>query len=293
MKVQLVSLPQPYPSKDQILSHSFYRARLQLVIDIINHSDADLILFSGWAACLAELQTLQNTLNNKNVTVVLDIADKFSAKDLKEAKKSKHKPLVNEEQTLPENDPESNASGDELKNCLYLYKGGQLINLCTKQVFATSSQADGTAIEALLKELKNRRKFTLGEKNCLVLQCGEINILRNEQSNGNAVYFRLKNAPDLENDFNTILNGCDIILNPIHYPMGNQGKMKQRRIFLSQNGRAYFSSANTDFITGKLGTSHQYAYHEGSPMLPCTSITTKSSTYEDMTCTAFINSYII
>lgn len=290
MKIQLVSLPQPYSSESLFLSPSFYGARLQLVADIINKSGASLILFSGWAACLSEIPALSNLLDNRDVVVVLDVADNFSKIDLKEAEKSKFKHQKDEGQILLDKKLGINALTDKLNNFLYLYKNGQLIDLHTQQVFATSSKATSTNIEELIKELQRKRQFKLQDKNCLVFQCGEINILRNEQANGNAVHFRLKNTPELEDQFNTILKDCDIILNPIHYPMGNQGKMKQRRIFLTQNGRAYFSSANIAHGASALGSSHQYAFRAGNPM-HYSYTTTKSFMYQSTTYNAFITTY--
>ena len=88
--------------------------------------------------------------------------------------------------------------------------------------------------------------FSVCRKHCLVLQCGELNILKNYQKEGNRVAFRVDNDPILEKRFSELLGQTHIVLNPIHSPMGNQPKLSKRRVFLSRNGRAYFSTSNAE-----------------------------------------------
>ena len=72
---------------------------------------------------------------------------------------------------------------------------------------------------------------------------GELNLLRNYQNENNRVDFRVDDH-ELKTTFEEILADTHIFLNPMHTPMGNLGKMAKRREYLSQNGRAYFSTCN-------------------------------------------------
>ena len=97
----------------------------------------------------------------------------------------------------------------------------------------------------------------------MLVQCGEINIIKNIQKKGNYPIFRLQSRKDLEDRFFDLLNNCDVVLNPIHTPMGNQGKMEKRRELLSSNCRYYFSTSNTDVKHSIDSSSLQYSFYDG------------------------------
>ena len=65
---------------------------------------------------------------------------------------------------------------------------------------------------------------------------------------------------ELVRSFETALEKTDIILNPMHTPMGNQGKMVKRRVYLSKRGKAYFSTSNLDTEHGLENRKLQYAF---------------------------------
>ena len=118
-----------------------------------------------------------------------------------------------------------------------------------------------------LHELERNRTFEIEGCRILVIQCGEINILKNIQSDDNRVEFRLCDDERLRNQFLRILNDSKIILNPIHSPMGNQGKMEKRRVYFSQDNRFYFSTSNSKEGSSNLDLkSLQYAYYNGYPV---------------------------
>ena len=227
MTIQLVSL-------HKLLTAD---ARLKLVSEIINESSADLIMFAGHTLLYKEdISRLRKFLNNK-VSVVL-----FETKD---------------------------GGFDNGGNHLYRLEGGKIVDMKSRQIFKDSDQIDtdkGKALK-LLDELEQdtKRHFNVKDKRCIVLQCGELNILKNYQKEGNRVAFRYDNDPDLEKRFFDIIEHVDIILNPMHTPMGNQPKMGPRRILLSSNGRAYFSTSNA--LNAKTLTlkhkSLQYALKDG------------------------------
>ena len=62
--------------------------------------------------------------------------------------------------------------------------------------------------------------------------------------------------------FEKLLEKTDIVLNPIHTLMGNQGKMHKRRELLSANNRFYFSVSHNGERKME-AHSLQYAYHNG------------------------------
>ena len=88
--------------------------------------------------------------------------------------------------------------------------------------------------------------------------------MKNHQKEENRAEFRLPNKTELSERFTKFLKGINIILNPIHTPMGNQGKMHQRRIYLSRNKRYYFSTSNTKENSNDLSLeSLQYGFFDG------------------------------
>ncbi len=156
------------------------------------------------------------------------------------------------------------SNSDKVKNCLYRVKNGKVENIYSHQLFTESIDIEGNYQlgEFLLNELTTKRCFKIKEKNFLILQCGELNILKNIQSNNNKVEFRLNEDKNLHVLFKQILKKTDVFLNPIHTPMGNQGKMAKRREFLSSDRKYYFSTSNTSKGSENLqANSLQYAYY--------------------------------
>lgn len=221
------------------------KKRLEHTVKLINQSDADLVVFSGHTLIKQDdLYDLEDLIENKSSFVL------FEVKQITESN------FLN------------------LKNCLYVINEGSTLNLFTNQFFSTSDEIEDNEplCERFLNELETRRSFNVKGKKCLVLQCGEINIIKNLQKEENRPIFRLQQRKDLEERFGKIINNSDIIINPIHTPMGNQGKMKKRRDFFSNDGRYYFSvSQNGTRKRGETecdipigGDSLQYSYYNGS-----------------------------
>ena len=123
-------------------------------------------------------------------------------------------------------------------------------------------------MDHLMLELETRRRFAVANRNVSIIQCGENGILMNKQSEGNRPVFRFEDDEALNKRFTDFLNNTDIILNPIHSPMGNQGKMQKRRELFSDNNRAYFSTANFDNEESVYNKSVQYACINGEDLEP-------------------------
>ena len=165
----------------------------------------------------------------------------------------------------------ANINTSNFYNCLYAFKKGKLVNLFTNQLFSSSDEIENNyqLAKRFINELETRRILSYKKIKILLLQCGEINILRNHQKNNNKVDFRLNEDDALKNKFNNIIENVDIILNPIHTPMGNQGKMHKRREFLSKNNKYYFSTSNSKENSTNLKLkSIQYAYFNGEEIKP-------------------------
>ena len=210
--------------------------RVKNVTDIINSSDADLIMFGGHTLkSIEDIYYLENSIKNTKTTVLFEV----------------HK--INESGFL------------KLRNCLYFIKNGLIQNMFTHQFFSTSGEIDDneSLCERYINELETRRIFEVGDMKCLVILCGENNIIRNIQTEHNRPVFRLPQRKDLENRFFNILNSVDIVLNPMHSPMGNQGKVEQRRILLSNKNRFYFSVSDIN-NREKIGLRGlQYSFYNG------------------------------
>lgn len=205
MKIQITSFKNGLSDK----------IRLGLTKSIINSSTADIILFSGHTiGFVNEIEKLQESLENKKTEVIFEL---------------------------------QSINSEKINNCLYHIKKGVINNLYTNQLFVSSADIEGNyqLADRFIHELETKRILKIEGLNFMIFQCGEINILKNIQSEANKVEFRLKTYTDLLDRFNVLLNKTNVILNPIHTPMGNQGKMQKRREFLSGNNKYYFSTSNT------------------------------------------------
>lgn len=226
MNVELVSLRNSITKKK----------RLDVVSDIVNQSKSDLVLFCGhtvfdWNDCIE----LSGRVTNTDSLIL------FEAKTIDES------------------------SFIRRKNCLFQIEKGRILNMFTNQFFATSQEIGGNELlcEHYIDELETKRCFSVKGKKCMVLQCGEVNIIKNIQKENNRPVFRLQNRVDLEKRFFNLLNSVDLVLNPVHTPMGNQGKMEKRREMLSANKRYYFSTSNSDEKHLIDSAGLQYSFYDG------------------------------
>lgn len=220
--------------------------RVECTIDILNRASEPFVMFSGHTLFEPEdILSIESKLTNKHVTALLEVRHIKSSSFLNNA------------------------------NCLFLVRNGKVHNMFSQQLFATSGEIKNNTdlAERLLLELEQRRKFEIEGEKCLIFQCGEINILSNIQSDHNRVIFRFSENLVLHKRFQNLLDDTDIILNPIHTPMGNQGKMQKRREFLSSDNRYYFSCSNTrphnrqkQIKEGTLQHRLQYAYKNSLPI---------------------------
>ena len=216
-------------------------SRLQHTAEIINSSKADLILFAGHTlASHRDVDELNTLLDNNMTTAVIEV---------KKDAKSKSLPVY---------------------HSLFLLQNGVAKDIYTHQLFTDSKtiKAYPELGEHLMLELETRRNFSTANRNVSVIQCGENNILRNIQSEGNRAVFRFEDDAILNQRFAAFLNNTDIILNPMHSPMGNQGKMRKRRELFSSNNRAYFSTANYVDEEAIYNKSVQYACINGKEQNP-------------------------
>lgn len=227
MKIEVVSFTHGLPDE----------VRLQLTADTINGSTADVLLFSGHTVGFVnDIESLRSLIQNEHTEAFLEL---------------------------------ENINSDKIRNCLYRVTKGKLNSLYTNQLFSTSNEIEGNyeLAERLLHEFETKRSFKVGGLNALIIQCGELNILKNYQSDSNRVEFRLNDDTTLNKRFAKLLKKTDLILNPMHTPMGNQGKLSKRRIYLSLEKRLYFSTSNTKpDSTNLILESLQYAYFDGKPL---------------------------
>lgn len=205
-------------------------------LEIFNHAKSDFVLFAGHTFdSINDLDKISAKLANKHVIAFLEVKD-FGARNL--------------------------------TNWLFRIEKNKILNCHTHQIFTDSVEINKNSYcaEQLLHELLTNRSFTVNDKKICLLICGEINILKNLQSDDNRVEFRI-NDEALKKSFRAICQATDIFINPLHSPMGNQGKMHKRREFLSSKCKAYFSTANMenegDLETRKL----HYAYVDGNEIV--------------------------
>lgn len=212
--------------------------RLSITADILDNSKSDLIFFPGDTLdTIDDALNLVNNIRNKKSTILFEVSQ------------------------LPLGDL------NETIHCPFLIQKGKLINLHTFQFFTTSDIIENNDFlaEAFINELETRRQFEVGDYKCLVLLCGENNILQNVQSDNNSIIFRIDDN-QLEKRFKKVINGVDIILNPIHKPQyGNQNKLHRRREYLSKNKRVYLSTNNCKTLSS-YAKSIQYVYYNAEKL---------------------------
>ncbi len=190
----------------------------RLMTEILNNVfDVDLILFSGWTLSnRKELDSVLTNNKNKHTTYIFEVGDGHRNKD----------------------NPKSDVG-------FYVAKGKKLIKKKIKQVFTSSKDIHSlkTTIPEYLDKLESERFFKVNNKKVRLIICGENNILKNKQKQGNRVSLR-SSETELNKKFDSILKNTNIFLNPAHTPMGNLGKMKKRWEYLSKNQRALLFVTN-------------------------------------------------
>lgn len=212
----------------------------KLFIEIVNGSDADLILFPGHTLRdLADLYNIEPDLTNEKSMVVLELEDHYPTSCL------------------------------HLQTALFLVREGMPEDLCTSQIFTTANEIDGDEVlmAKLLDEIP-RRQFKCGGMRITVLQCGETALLASTKAEGYKASFRFKDNVELNKRYEEMLASTDIFLNPIHTPQGRQWVMAQRRATLSADGRYYFMTGSLpQKSAGKLRSkSLQYVWHDGKEL---------------------------
>ena len=221
------------------------RAKTALVAKIINtNQDLDLIVFPGWTVLNQnELDKLAESVFNNHSLFVLEACGIYKNG------MNRHK--------------------------AYFYDGQQVIDNEMWQYFTTSTEISkypGT-MGSFLEHLKKERKFKVKNMVGRLVICGEQNFVMNHQNEDNRVTFRMPMEKQLSKVFDEIIAGTQLFINPAHTPMGNQGKLKKRREFLSQSNRMYcFTTNNKTKDSDKkllkkqlLKKSLQYCYFNGKP----------------------------
>jgi len=136
-----------------------------------------------------------------------------------------------------------------------------------KQEFAFSQDVNGERdrINTYLDKLERERCFDINGRRMRLIICGENNVLRNIQSQGNKVVCRVDDE-ESRRRLDAILKDTDVFLNPSHTPPGNLGKMHRRWEFLSQDGRAALFVTNENAGRGKdlSKRSLSYAFQDGA-----------------------------
>lgn len=221
MTIQLVS----------IASDIYQEERFLEVLQVINSSSSDLILFPGHTLIdMEQLQELGNQVTNRKSLVILEISQRCCS-----------------------------------ENNLCILRNGKPRDLLTNQKFIESKDIDGNEFlcTSYLKELKERRIIQLKGLRILILQCGENNIINAHSDANSKAEFRFSDVPELSDTWDDLFSKIDIVLNPIHTRMNRQALMAKRREYLSSEGRAYFSVNNTDNFNQK---SCHYGYADGKPI---------------------------
>lgn len=230
MKIQLIGF-------DNELNPNY---KLNLVSEIINSSDADLILFPGHTLRDEDdMVYVEGEITNDKPIVVVEMIDSCPTSCL------------------------------HLHNALYLIRDGLFEDMYTSQIFANHEDINKNHIlMAKLMDEIPRRQIECCGKRITILQCGETALLASAKAEGYKASFRFKDNPELNKRYEAMLASTDIFLNPIHTPQGEQGVMAQRRATLSADKRYYLSTCSLSYeLSGKLKSkSLQYVWHNGEEL---------------------------
>lgn len=133
-----------------------------------------------------------------------------------------------------------------------------------RQIFA-DRKVTTPELADLLYALEHERKVEVAGKMARLIICGENNLLRNLQSDGNRVLFR---DDGLADRFERIRRETGIFLNPAHTPMGELGKLKRRWSYLSSGAKLslYTTNAPDRRLLGQKRL--QYAFADEKELRP-------------------------
>lgn len=219
MKIQLTSFINDMPGEE----------RVEITKEIINISEADLLLFSGHTIENSfEIENLRLLIENNNTEVIFEL---------------------------------ESMDTERLNNCLYHIKDGKIQNLYTNQIFTDSEDIKDNRelADRLIHEFETRRRLNINGYSILIIQGEEINIL-NTIGLDNNIEFVLSKEKELSKRFKKIISETDIFLNPKHAPITDQVNIGKIREYLSKNKKYYFSSSNTEEFSYNLEINNlQYA----------------------------------
>jgi hypothetical protein len=121
--------------------------------------------------------------------------------------------------------------------------GGRAIRI-GEQFFSTREDTeDQTGPRGLADELPER-SFTFNQRNALLLNCGEIMVVRGRS--------HVEFHPSVPKELRDAVRAPNVmILNPTHTRMGNCGTVRAWRQFLSSQNRVYVSTSNWDVAHGQ------------------------------------------
>ena len=222
--------------KIQLIGYDFElnpNNKMDILVDAVNASDADLILFPGHSIRdLNDLLYAEQDIKNKNTVAILEL-----------------------EESLP-------TSCMFQRNSLFMLHGGLFFDLYTSQIFETEEDIDGNEaiMDKLMDEMK-RRQFACCGNRITVLQGGETAMLAGTGVN---LDFRFSANGVLNRRYQSLLAGTDVFLNPVHEAADGRGLL-QRLAALSADGRWALS-------TGMLGRDRmgnwsdkqlQHIFHDG------------------------------
>ncbi len=126
---------------------------------------------------------------------------------------------------------------------VYAIEKGEIVNSPISQILVTSSE-DYELYKKLWNEIFNTRNriLNLGGIRFLIMICGEINLLKNNQAQNNKV-FGLRYDFGHKKSINDL--DYDIFVNPTHHMLTNlYNKYKERLKYLTKNGKYGVISLN-------------------------------------------------
>ena len=227
MKIQLVSNKSNKKSLNK-------KQKIEVFIDVVNNSKADLILFPGWT--LAEdtdIHQLEKKVANKSVSAFFELSI-----------------------------PTRSKSDSLSSNRLFFLSDGKIEDLGSHQHFSTSKGATLKKINSFVDDFEEKRKKVVCGKVVRVVICGEMNVLKTIKDKNYEASIRYPGSDEAVR-FERLLAETDIILNYLHSPQYSRQHIHGRRREFFSNDKKVFVSTNNYDEGVSFSKTVQYHYHDG------------------------------
>ena len=251
-KIALVSTFLQY--KKDALSNSQRRGLLESAIATVAGRGASHVVFPGWTLAYSSADAAQHEAP-ADITFLAGLSKAHGISLVVEL-------AVLQRRKASEFKPPPDGLG------IIAIEKGTVLPWRGRQCLATAGSRPEAHDQLAEEVFSGKRALTLDGVRFLVLVCGENNLLRNVQADRNRVELRRSTKPEWNLDALRAMDH-DVVINPAHTEMGNQGKLHRRWEWLSvptNSGCRY--CLHTTNVIGRSPGRALYAFRNGRRVKP-------------------------